>query len=118
MDKYSVYITPSSSQTVLSLRLRRNEILKGVLPPPPAVRHERAAQVLLAGLSQWLDARLRVVLCADEQETSFCLGLTDELGRGDASVYYAVEIPHRSSPWVPASKTAVERELGRLRRSR
>jgi hypothetical protein len=117
MVEYSVYITPSSRQTVLSLRLGRKEMLKGVLPPPAAVRHERATEVLLAGLSQWLDSRLRVVLCVDEQETSFCLGLTDELGRGDTSVYYAVEVPHRS-PRLPASKTAAERELGRLRRSR
>ncbi|MGA8138542.1 MAG: hypothetical protein WCA48_30915 [Pseudomonas gingeri] len=117
MDEYSVYITPSSRQTFLSLRLGRKEILRGALPPPTAVRHERAAQVLLAGLSQWLDSRLRVVLCADEREASFYLGLTDELGRGDASVYYAVEVPHRS-PRLPASKTAAERELCRLRRSR
>jgi hypothetical protein len=117
MDEYSVYITPSSRGTVLSLRLGRNEILRGVLPPPAAVRHERAVQVLLAGLSQWLGTRLRVVLCADEQEISFCLGLTDELGRGDACEYYAVEVPHRC-PYRPASKTAAERELGRLRRSR
>ncbi len=111
MDEYSVYITASSKQTVLSLRLGRNEILRGVLPPPAAVRHERAGQVLLEGLSQWLDTRLRVVLCADEQEVSFCLGLTDELGRGDACVYYRVEVPHRY-PRGPASKTAAERELG------
>ncbi len=117
MDEYSVYLTPSSRQTVLTLRLGRKEILRGVLPPPTAVRHERAAQVFLAGLSQWLDVRLRVVLCADEQESSFCLGLTDELGRGDASVYYAIEVPRRS-PRLPASKTAAEREIGRLRRSR
>jgi hypothetical protein len=117
MDEYSVYITPSSSQTAISLRLGRKEILSGVLPPPAAVRHERAVEVLLAGLSQWLDTRLRVVLCVDEQEASFCLGLTDELGRGDACVYYAVEVPHRC-PRLPASKTAAERELGRLGRSR
>jgi hypothetical protein len=117
MDEYSVYLTPSSKQTIVSLRLGRNEILRGVLPPPAAVRHERAAQELLAGLSQWLDTRLRVVLCADEKEASFCLGLTDELGRGDACVYYAVEVTSRCL-YRPAAKTAAERELGRLRRSR
>ena len=117
MDEYSVYITPSSQQTILSLRLGRREILRGVLPPPGAVRHERAEQDFLAGLSQWLDTRLRVVLCADGREASFCLGLTDELGRGDVSVYYAVEGPYRC-PRHPASKTAAERELERLRHHR
>jgi hypothetical protein len=51
MDEYSVYLTPSSRQTILSLWLGHKEILRGVLPPPTAVRHERAAQVFLAGLS-------------------------------------------------------------------
>jgi len=117
MDECSVYITSLGQQTALSLRLGRNEILRGILPRPTEVRHERAAQALLAGLSQWLDTRLHVVLCAEEQETSFCLGLTDKLGRGGASEYYAVEVLHRS-PRLPASKTAAERELSRLRRSR
>jgi len=113
MDEYSVYITSSGQQTALSLRLGRREILRGNLPRPTGVRHDRAAPLLLAGLSQWLDARLRVVLCAEEQDTSFWLGLTDELGCSDASEHYAVEV----LPF-PASETAAERELGRLRRSR
>jgi hypothetical protein len=67
-------------------------LLRAILPPPSQVRHERAAATLLEGLSLWLDSRLAVVLSVDAREAGFCLGLTNELGIGDQSVFYRVEV--------------------------
>jgi hypothetical protein len=69
-----------------------DELLRAILPPPSAVRHQQAALVLLEGLSLWLDAKVHVVLSVDERETGFCLGLTDEMGLGMRSVYFDVEV--------------------------
>ena len=92
MSGYTVSIAPSAMRTRLLVMQGRDELVRAMLPAPASVRHERAAPTLLEGLSLWLDASLRVVLSAGERESSFCLGLTDELGRGGQSVFYAVEV--------------------------
>lgn len=92
MSRYTVTISPTSLRTRLLLTCGEDELLRAVLPPPSGVMHERAAATVLEGLSLWLDDSLRVVLSVAEKENSFCLGLTDELGAGMRSVYYAVEV--------------------------
>ena len=92
MWEFTVSLTPSSTATQVRLLRGRDVLLAAELPPPAAVRHDRAARVLLEALSLWLDARLRVVLSVDAKADSFCLDLTDELGHGVHSVFYEVVV--------------------------
>jgi len=71
--------------------------MRAILPPPREVRHEGAVATLLEGLSMWLDCKLHVVLSVDAKETSFCLGLTDELGIGHHGVFYDVAVADRKT---------------------
>jgi len=93
--KYTVVMIPSATRTRVLLSHGTDELLRAILPPPSAVRHEQAALTFLQGLSLWLDAKLHVVLSVDEREAGFCLGLTDEMGLGVRSVYFDVEVHDR-----------------------
>jgi hypothetical protein len=90
--QYTVVIIPSTTRTRVLVSHGPDELLRAILPPPSAVPYERAAIALLQGLSQWFDAKLRVVLSVDVREAGFCLGLTDEMGIGMCSVYFDVEV--------------------------
>jgi len=92
-----VTILPRFAGTQVLVTEGDDEILRAVLPPPEQVQHPLgAAPTFLEGLCKWLDSRIRVVLFADAPYSSFCLGLTDELGRGEQTLYYEVEVlsPH------------------------
>ena len=93
--EYTVVLIPTMIRTRALVSHGPDELLRALLPAPSLVRHERATVTFLEGLSLWLDARLRVVLCVDAQQASFCLGLTDDMGRGLRSVFYAVEVRER-----------------------
>lgn len=82
---------PSSEMTRLYLTYDGDEMMRAVLPPPGA-QHERAAPILLEGLSLWLQRPLSVVLCADVEETSSALGLCDGFGIGRTTLHYEVEV--------------------------
>lgn len=90
--EYTVVIIPTTIRTRALVSHGPDELLRALLPAPSQVRHERATITFLEGLSLWLDARLRVVLCVGARDSGFCLGLTDEMGRGIRSVYYEVEV--------------------------
>ncbi len=91
--EYTVVISPTTVRTRVLLCHGPDELLPASLPTPSRVlRHERAVIHFLDGLAQWLDARLRVVLSVGDREAGFCLGLTDEMGRGVGSVFYEVEV--------------------------
>jgi hypothetical protein len=94
--RYTVVIIPSSTTTRVLVTHGCDELLRAILPSPSAVRRERAAIEFLEGLSQWLDAKLHVVLCVDDRAAGFCLALTNELGVGMRSVFFDVEVrePH------------------------
>src|SRR5438477_5119907 len=95
MDCY-VRLTPSARRTRVEVRTTAGKpLLRASLPPLTQVRHHRAVTTLLEALSLWLDERLCVALCAGELETWFDFDLTDELGVGARSVYYAVEVVAR-----------------------
>ncbi len=97
--EYTVVLLPTMIRTRALVSHGPDELLRALLPAPSQVRHERAAISFLESLSLWLDARLRVVLCVDVRQAGFCLGLTDEMGRGIRSVYYAVEVrDHAAHP--------------------
>jgi hypothetical protein len=92
-------LTPSESRTKVLLMQGQDEILRAALPPLRKLRNEHSVTRLLEALSLLMDQRVCVALCADELEDSFRLGLTDELGVGARSVYYAVEpLPLTRSP--------------------
>ena len=93
--EYTVVLLPTTIRTRALVSHGPDELLRALLPPPSHVRHERAAITFLEGLSRWLDARLRVVLCVGARDPGFFLGLTDEMGRGIRSVYYEVEVRDR-----------------------
>jgi hypothetical protein len=93
--EYTVVLLPTTIRTRALVSHGPDELLRASLPALSQVRHERAAITFLESLSLWLDAKLRVVLCVDVRQASFCLGLTDEMGRGIRSVYYAVEVRER-----------------------
>ena len=85
-------IVPTTIRTRALVSHGPDELLRALLPAPLKVRHERAATTFLEGVALWLDTRLRVVLCVDARAAGFCLGLTDEVGRGIRSVFYEVEV--------------------------
>ena len=93
--EYTVVLIPTTIRTRALVSHGPDELLRASLPTPSQVRHERAAVTFLEGVSLWLDARLRVVLCVDVRQAGFCLGLTDEMGRGTRSIYYDVEVRDR-----------------------
>jgi hypothetical protein len=93
--KYTVVMIPSATRTRVLLSHGPDELLRTILPPPSATRHERAAITFLEGLSLWLDAKLHVVLSVDAREAGFCLGLTNEMGLGMHSVFFDVEVHER-----------------------
>jgi hypothetical protein len=90
--QYTVVIIPSPTRTRVLLTQGCDELLRAILPPPSSVHHERSVIAFLQGLSQWLDAKLRVVLSVDERAAGFCLALTDEMGLGRRSVFFDVEV--------------------------
>ena len=89
-------LVPSPRKTRVLLTSGKDVLLRGKLPPLNKLFHERAVVTLLEALSLWVDGRLCVALYADERVDCFRLGLTDELGVGARSVFYAVEVLART----------------------
>lgn len=86
-----VTIEPTTARTRVLVTMGPDELLRAELPSLDKVRNQRAVTALLEALSLWLDARLCVALSAAHPEAYFSFGLTDELGLGARSVFYAVE---------------------------
>lgn len=95
MTQYTVMLSSNASRTRLLLLDGRDELLRAVLPPGHLLRQRRAASTLLEGLSLWLDARLSVVLSADETEASYYLDLVDEIGQPTHGLYFEVQLVER-----------------------
>ena len=94
-----VMLAPSEVRTKVLLMQGQDELMRAVLPPLRHLRNEHCVTRFLEALSLLMDQRVFVALCADELGDSFRLGLTDELGVGVRSVYYAVEpLPVTRSP--------------------
>jgi hypothetical protein len=92
MDSYKAVLSPIAKWPRLRVSDGPDEWLRVMLSPLARVRHERTASTLLEGLSLWLDTRSAVVWSVGGQSAGFCLGLTSELGAGDRSVFYRVEV--------------------------
>ncbi len=92
---YTLTLVPSASRTRLLLTEKPDELMRAILPPLAGVEDARAVTTVLEGLSLWFNQKLRVVLSADELETSFFLGLTDALGAGKRTLFFDVEVVTR-----------------------
>jgi hypothetical protein len=95
MESYRLLLSPSSTSTKILLTHGRDELLKGMMPAPEHMRHERAAIALIEALALWLDTTLPVALCVDAKDACSCLGLTDAMGIGMRSVFCRVEVLER-----------------------
>lgn len=90
-----VTIQPTATRTRVLMTVGPDELLRAELPSFDSLRNTDAATALLRALSLWMDARLCVALCAAHPEAYFNFNLTDELGAGARSVFYAVEVVAR-----------------------
>ena len=92
-----VRLTPTARRTRVEVRTTEGKpLLRASLPPLSQVHHHRAVTTLLEALSLWLDGRVCVALCVAEKASCFEFGLTDELGVGARTVFYAVEVVGRT----------------------
>ena len=87
-----VLVTATSKRMRVVVTIEDAVVLRANLPALAKVRHPGAVTKLLEALSLWADERLCVALCADDVELCFRCALTDEMGLGARSVYYAVEL--------------------------
>lgn len=97
-----VTVTATSKRTRVVVTMGEAVVLRANLPPLSTVRNARAVTTLLEALSLWVDEALYVALYADDAENCFRCDLSDEMGLGARSVYYAVECvkrePRRRGP--------------------
>ena len=87
-----VRILATREKTRVLVSLGADEVLRASLPPLWMVKHPQAVTRLLEGVALWGDGRACVALAADDAESCYRLGLTDELGVGARGVFYAVEV--------------------------
>ena len=87
-----VALNATSKRTRVVMTMGEAVVLRANLPPLSAVRNARAVTMLLEALALWADERLCVALHAGDEENCFRCDLTDEMGLGARSVYFAVEL--------------------------
>jgi len=92
MDPYCLPRVPSGTRTRLVLTQGPRQGRSAVLPPLTHVRHGRAVTTLLEGLALWLEAPVRVALCADASGTTYWLGLMDARGSGTRGLFHEVQL--------------------------
>lgn len=90
-----VLVNATAQRTRVVVTMGESVVMRATLPPLAAVRNRRAVTTLLEALSLWTDERLCVALCADDADGCSYFDLTDEMGVGARSVYYAVEVVKR-----------------------
>lgn len=83
-------LTTSATRVLMIDRYGR-EVLRAQ-SPAASQAHHLATRTLLEGLSLFCDARLRVVLSAESEETSCAQGLSDGFGFGIDTQHYEVDI--------------------------
>lgn len=96
MEPYTMTIRLGGNRTRLLLRQGNDELMRASLPLPVPCCSARPARALLESLALWLDARLRVVLSADEPATGSFLALTDEHGTVSPTLFYEVVTARRA----------------------
>ena len=84
-------LKPDVLETRVLMTRGRDEVLRGVLPPPSRM-HCRAAPTLVEAMALWYQKQLSVVLYADVSEARFAMHLSDGLGFGVKNVHYDVTV--------------------------
>ena len=96
MEPYTMAFKLDRDRVRLVLTHEGNELLRACLPPPDQFWTGKPAKALLESLAIWLDAKLRVVLSADDPAAGFSLELTDEVGTGHRTLFYEVVTVERA----------------------
>jgi hypothetical protein len=94
MEPMVVVLDPRRAETRILVMQGGDERLRAVLGPATAA-HRRAATTLLEALALWSQQAVSCVLCADVEEPSSALRITDDLGFGERSVHFEVEVAFR-----------------------
>jgi hypothetical protein len=95
MQNSLVRLSAEPTRTRVLITQGTMDIGRAILPPSSSA-HPRATTALLEGLSLFLNERLCVVLCVDEESASCAsLGLLDALGHGERSLFYEVGVAAR-----------------------
>ena len=97
MERITVTMQPLPRETRILVMAGRDEMMRAILGPATA-SHSRAAATLLEGLALWHQQALSVVLCADDEASSSATRMFDDLGIGERTVHYDVEIAFRGPP--------------------
>src|SRR2546422_308774 len=85
----TVTIRVSRTTTLLLVRQGSDEMLIARLGPPTWA-HRHALLTMLEALALWFQTRLRVVLCAANEEVASSTGLVDGLGLGVSTLHIDV----------------------------
>ena len=97
MQNTLVRLSAEPTRTRVLITQGAMDIGKAILPPSTSA-HPRATTALLEGLSLFLNERLCVVLCVDEESASCAsLGLLDTLGHGERNLFYEVGVAARTT---------------------
>jgi hypothetical protein len=94
MERLVATMQPLPRETRLLVMAGQDEVMRAVLGPTTA-SHPRAAPTLLEGLALWHQRAVSVVLCADVSACSSATRLIDDLGFGERTVHYEVEVALR-----------------------
>jgi hypothetical protein len=97
MERLVVTMQPLRHETRLLVMEGKDEVMRAILGPTTA-SHPRAASTLVEGLALWHQRALSVVLCADVEACSSATRMLDDLGFGERSVHYDVEVALRAHP--------------------
>ena len=95
MERLTVTMQPMPSETRLLVMAGRHEAMRALLGPATS-SHPRAAATLLEGISLWYQQALSVVLYADAEPSSSATQLFDNLGIGERTVHYNVDVALRA----------------------
>jgi hypothetical protein len=94
MERMIVVLDPRPVETRILVMQGRDERMRAILGPATAA-HPRAATTLLEALALWNQQAVSCVLCADVEEPSSALRITDGLGFGERNVHFEVEVAVR-----------------------
>ena len=113
MESPTVVLSPTPAGTLVLVRWGRHERLKAVLPPALNL-HPSSAPLLLEGLAHWFRQRLSVAVCVNAQEPGSGLNLCNELGGGNHTLHYQVEVVEDGNPGLRLH--GIPGDFARLRR--
>lgn len=117
MPKYILTLSPVEAKTRALLTHGQDEFIRANLAPPSCVYYEDAVTTFVEGLAAWLNHKLLVVLYVDSRESSYCLGLTDNLGIGIRRISFEVFVEFRDRRRRSATRVRGLGDFSELRKS-